>query len=82
MDSILYGCDLCLEACPYFRIDPEARTELGQLGPRLPARFFLEEDDSLIGLRLSDSALGLSWMSIAGFRRCAARAVRRLDARP
>jgi epoxyqueuosine reductase QueG len=76
MGSILYGCDICLKACPHFRTDPEAETELGILGPRLPARFFLNEDEAEIKRRLSGSALGLSWMSVEGFRRCAARASR------
>jgi len=40
LGTILYGCDSCLKACPYFTIDPLARTELGKLGPELPADFF------------------------------------------
>ena len=76
MDAILYGCDRCLEACPHFRTDPGARTSLGVLGPRLPASFFLENDDAQIRRRLAGTTLCLSWMSIGGFRRSAARARR------
>ncbi|MCX7027569.1 MAG: hypothetical protein NT061_08830 [Spirochaetes bacterium] len=76
MGSILYGCDACLGACPYFRTDPGARTELGILGPRLPVDFFMDAADSDIKKRLSGTALGLSWMSVKGFRRCAVRASR------
>ena len=76
MGSILYGCDRCLESCPHFLTDPGAHTDLGILGPRLPARFFLEKDDAEIRGKLSETALGLSWMSCGGFRRSASRAVR------
>jgi epoxyqueuosine reductase len=68
----LYGCDSCLEACPWFRTDPEAVTEYGRLGPCLPASFFLRSSDMQIRERLSGSALGMRWMSIEGFRRSAA----------
>lgn len=67
----LYGCDSCLEACPWFRTDPEAVTGRGRLGPGLPASFFLSNSDLQIRQHLSGSALGMRWMSIEGFRRSA-----------
>ena len=65
----LYGCDNCLEACPYFIPDPKATTDRGRLGPALPAAYFVENDDRKIRRDLSATALGMGWMSIAAFRR-------------
>lgn len=70
-DRRLYGCDSCLEACPWFRTDPAASTAIGPLGPGLPAEFFLRNGDGEIRARLSGSALGMRWMSLEGFRRSA-----------
>lgn len=78
----LYGCDSCLEACPWFRTDPEAITERGRLGPGLPASFFLRNSDMRIREHLSGSALGMRWMSIEGFRRSARLGAARSDVRP
>ncbi|MGB4571205.1 MAG: 4Fe-4S double cluster binding domain-containing protein [Rectinemataceae bacterium] len=72
----LYGCDLCLEACPYFRPDPEAAAKRGMLGPALPARFFVESGDATVRETLRGTALGLGWMHPAAFRRNAALALR------
>ena len=74
-DNRLYGCDSCLEACPYFIPDPRASTDIGRLGPDLPAAYFLENDDGRIRRDLSATALGMGWMSIAAFRRNALMAI-------
>jgi len=71
----LYGCDTCLEACPYFRTDPIAHSDIGRLGPSLPARYFTENDDGVIRRDLEGSALGMAWMSIEAFRRSARQAI-------
>lgn len=68
----LYGCDTCLEACPYFIEDEKADTQLGRLGPSMPSSFLLERDEKTIQKTLSGTALGLSWMSIKAFKRSAA----------
>ena len=65
----LYGCDSCLEACPHFIPDPSASSEIGRLGPALPAAYFIGNDDGTIRRDLAGTALGMSWMSIAAFRR-------------
>ncbi len=70
-DGRLYGCDSCLEACPFFRTDPEAETGLGRLGPALPAGYFMGNGDDRIRRDLKGSALGRAWMSLGGFRRSA-----------
>lgn len=65
----LYGCDVCLEACPHFHTDPSARTDRGLLGPGLPAEWLARAQDAEIRSRLSGTALGLGWMKPAAFRR-------------
>lgn len=67
----LYGCDACLEACPHFRIDPEARCERGFLGPGLPAAWFLASSDLAIRERLKGTTLARSWIDLEAFRRSA-----------
>ncbi len=69
----LYGCDLCLEACPFFHEpSPEPVPTRGLLGASLPAGFFLDSTDEEIRLRLAGTALGRGWMSVEAFRRNAA----------
>jgi len=68
-DGRLYGCDSCLEACPHFIPDPSASSDIGRLGPALPAAYFIGNDDGTIRRDLSGTALGMGWMSIAAFRR-------------
>lgn len=65
----LYGCDSCLDACPYFIPDAAASSDIGRLGPVLPAHYFIENDDEIIHRDLSGTALGLNWMSLEAFRR-------------
>jgi len=65
----LYGCDTCLEACPYFRTDPCADTELGSVGPILPASWFIETAPETLRKNLRGTALGLSWLSMESFGR-------------
>jgi epoxyqueuosine reductase len=64
----LYGCDVCLEACPYFKLDPGAHTELGRLGPGLPLSWLVSASDAEIRARLRGSALGLGWIPPAALR--------------
>ena len=77
LDGRLYGCDSCLEACPYFLTDPSAETSLGRLGPALPARCFPDSDDAMLRRALKGSALDRSWMSMEAFRRNARLAIGR-----
>jgi epoxyqueuosine reductase QueG len=69
LDGRLYGCDSCLEACPYFLTDRDAGTPLGRLGPELPAARILESDDAALRRALAGTALDRSWMSLDAFRR-------------
>ncbi|MDP2790465.1 MAG: 4Fe-4S double cluster binding domain-containing protein [Rectinemataceae bacterium] len=69
MRGILYGCDSCLEACPYFFPDEEAACSLGRLGPALPASLFLEATDAELRRDLACSTLDRAWMSMEAFRR-------------
>ncbi|MCE5256127.1 MAG: hypothetical protein LLF89_04690, partial [Spirochaetaceae bacterium] len=73
----LYGCDSCLESCPYFKPDPEAHSEHGHLGPALPADFFLNSSAEEIKRNLRGTALDMAWMSIGAFRRNARLAEKR-----
>jgi len=75
MRGILYGCDICLEACPYFIPDPDATCGKGRLGSALPAACFLETTDSGLRRNLSGSALDRAWMSMEAFRRNARLAI-------
>jgi Uncharacterized Fe-S protein len=67
----LYGCELCQEACPRYRPDPEARCERGPLGPGLPASWLDSASDEEIRGRLKGSALGMAWIPIQALRRSA-----------
>ncbi len=69
LDGRLYGCDSCLEACPYFLTDENAATQHGRLGPALSARRLLDRDDAALRRDLAGTALDRSWMSLDAFRR-------------
>jgi epoxyqueuosine reductase QueG len=69
--GLLYGCDACQEACPFFKPDPDAATDRGLLGPGLPASWLLSASDEAIKAALRGSALGMSWVSVAALKRSA-----------
>lgn len=77
LDGRLYGCDSCLEACPYFLTDENAATSHGRLGPALSARRLLDRDDAALRRDLDGTALDRSWMSLDAFRRNAQLALDR-----
>ncbi len=65
----LYGCDACLEACPYFAPRPEAYPAPGGLGPGLPVSWLLSAADGDLKKALKGTALGLGWMPLEAWRR-------------
>ena len=65
----LYGCDACLEACPYFLLDSSAATSMGRIGPILPARYILKASDIELKRDFLGTALDRGWMSKDAFRR-------------
>lgn len=73
----LYGCDSCLEACPYFSPDPEARANIGLLGTRLSAKAILRSSDAELRAALKGTALDRKWISLSALRRSASIALRR-----
>lgn len=77
LDGRLYGCDSCLEACPYFLTDENAATQHGRLGPAISARRLLDRDDAALRRDLAGTALDRSWMSLDAFRRNARLALDR-----
>ncbi len=65
----LYGCDLCLAACPRFRPGVERGASAGVLGPGLDPDALLRAGDGEIRARFRGTALGLSWLSPGRIRR-------------
>lgn len=69
--DMLYGCDLCLEACPHFHTDADASCGRGLLGPGLPLAWLLEAGEAEMRGRLRGTVLGRKWMDYDAFRRSA-----------
>lgn len=76
----LYGCDLCLEACPYFRPDAEARTDRGMIGGALDAASIAGMDDGQLRALLKGTSLDQKWIEPGALRRNAALALRKSKA--
>ena len=75
----LYGCDICLEACPYFRPDESASCLLGVLGASIPARALLALSASALKTSLKATVLDRSWISPKALRRNAALSLECFD---
>lgn len=75
----LYGCDICLEACPYFRPDESASCLLGVLGASIPARALLALSASALKTSLKGTVLDRSWISPKALRRNAALSLEYFD---
>jgi len=73
----LYGCDLCLEACPYFRPDAEARTDRGMIGGALDAESIAGMDDGQLRALLKGTSLDQKWIEPGALRRNATLALRK-----
>lgn len=72
----LYGCDICLEACPHFVPDPGARVQKGRIGGDFDASTLASMDESELRMALKGSALAQGWISAAALRRNAMIAAR------
>ncbi|HOD58155.1 MAG TPA: 4Fe-4S double cluster binding domain-containing protein [Rectinema sp.] len=68
----LYGCDLCLEACPYFEPDEEAHVNHGRIGGFFDAGSLANLNDEQIRVLFKGSALDQKWISPKALRRNAA----------
>ena len=75
----LYGCDLCLEACPFFLPDPDAKSDLGRLGAYFDAAALVGQDDDRLKAELRGSALDQKWIAPQALKRNAAMAARHSD---
>ncbi len=75
----LYGCDICLEACPYFKPDETASCLLGILGASIPARSLLALSASALKTSLRGTVLDRSWISTGALRRSAALSLEYFD---
>ncbi len=76
----LYGCDLCLEACPYFRPDAKARTDRGMIGGALDAESIAGMDDGQLRALLKGTSLDQKWIEPGALRRNATLALRKRKA--
>lgn len=68
----LYGCDICLEACPYFIPDPDASCIQGRIGAYLDARALAVMEASYLRMLFRGSALDQKWISCTALIRNAA----------
>jgi len=73
----LYGCDLCLNACPYFRPDPEAHTDRGAIGGALDAESIAHMNDGQLRALLKGTSLDQKWIAPGALRRNATLALRK-----
>lgn len=67
--GILYGCDLCLAACPRFRPGVVREASAGPLGRGLEPEAILAARDPELKSRFRGTALGLSWLGPSLIRR-------------
>jgi len=59
----LYGCQACQACCPHNAgLDVEALPAVGEIGPSVPLRGLLSEDDGQRRKRFRGTALGMSWV--------------------
>jgi epoxyqueuosine reductase len=59
----LYGCQECQAACPHNRgLKETAPVSGGEIGPGIPLRAFLAEDETQRKQRFRGTALGMSWI--------------------
>lgn len=65
----LYGCDLCLAACPRFRMGVELPTAQGRLGAGLSLGHILAAEEGELRRELKKTALGLGWITPALLKR-------------
>lgn len=65
----LYGCDICLEACPYFKPNSEACTALGRIGGAFDAAFIAAMSEAELRAVFKGSALDQKWIAPEALRR-------------
>lgn len=65
----LYGCDICLEACPWFKPDSAAISTFGCIGGFLDADVISDMPDDQLRLILKGSALDQKWIEPEALRR-------------
>lgn len=73
----LYGCDICLEACPHFKPDPEAHTALGRIGGTFDAASIAAMSDAGLRAAFKGSALDQKWIEAEALKRNAEWVARR-----
>jgi len=73
----LYGCDICLEACPYFNPNGEACTALGRIGGAFDAASIAAMSEAELRAVFKGSALDQKWIAPAALKRNAALVVRK-----
>lgn len=62
--SILYGCTICQDVCPWNRKIPETRAiELGPLPQGVPLKFLLSAAHEDIKFYFKNSNMGMSWIT-------------------